>query len=67
MALESTTAQGAMILQAVPPSALVLAMALAYLLGFSGMLLAWLNYRKRKGGKGAAAQPPSSGAPEQKL
>lgn len=34
-----------------PPEGLLLAMALWYALGFLGMLLAWMNYRKRKGGK----------------
>lgn len=38
-----------------PPEGLLLAMALWYALGFLGMLLAWLNYRKRKGGGG---RPP---------
>ncbi len=33
-----------------PPEGLLLAMALWYGLGFLGMLLAWQNYRKRKGG-----------------
>ncbi len=35
--------------QSVPPQALVLAMLLSYALGFAGMLLAYLNYRKRRG------------------
>ena len=35
--------------QGVPPHALVLAMLLSYALGFAGMLLAYLNYRKRRG------------------
>lgn len=38
-----------------PPEGLLLAMALWYALGFLGMLLAWLNYRQRKGGGG---KPP---------
>ena len=37
----------AAILQGVPPQGLVLAMLLSYALGFAGMLLAYLNYRKR--------------------
>ena len=36
-----------MILQEVPPQGLVFAMLLSYALGFAGMLLAYLNYRKR--------------------
>ena len=43
-----------LLLQAPPPEGLLLAMALWYALGFLGMLLAWHNYRKRKGG----APPP---------
>lgn len=39
-----------LLLQAPPPEGLLLAMALWYGLGFLGMLLAWHNYRKRKGG-----------------
>jgi hypothetical protein len=39
-----------------PPTGLLLAMALWYGLGFLGMLLAWQNYRKRKGGGGP--KPP---------
>jgi len=35
--------------RSVPPHALVLAMLLSYALGFAGMLLAYLNYRKRRG------------------
>jgi len=38
-----------------PPEGLLLAMAVWYALGFLGMLLAWQNYRKRKGGGG---KPP---------
>ena len=45
----------AMMLQEVPPQGLVFAMLLSYALGFAGMLLAYLNYRKRKPG----AKPPS--------
>lgn len=45
----------AMMLQEVPPSGLVFAMLLSYGLGFAGMLLAYLNYRKRKPG----VKPPS--------
>lgn len=44
----------ALILQDVPPQGLVLAMLISYALGFAGMLLAYLNYRKRKPG----AKPP---------
>jgi hypothetical protein len=43
-----------LILQDVPPQGLVFAMLLSYALGFAGMLLAYLNYRKRKPG----AKPP---------
>ena len=46
----STTPMLAMILQEVPPRGLVFAMLLSYGLGFAGMLLAYLNYRKRKPG-----------------
>lgn len=42
-----------------PPMGLLLAMALWYALGFLGMLLAWLNYRKRKGGGGRPPEDPS--------
>jgi hypothetical protein len=45
----------ALILQEVPPQGLVFAMLLSYALGFAGMLLAYLNYRKRKPG----AKPPA--------
>ena len=45
----------AMLLQEVPPQGLLLAMAISYGLGFAGMLLAYLNYRKRKPG----AKPPA--------
>lgn len=38
----------AMLLQNEPRHALVLAMLLSYGLGFAGMLLAYLNYRKRQ-------------------
>jgi len=44
-----------LILQEVPPQGLVFAMLLSYALGFAGMLLAYLNYRKRKGGE----KPPT--------
>jgi hypothetical protein len=37
----------ALILQGAPPGGLILAMLLSYALGFAGMLLAYLNYRKR--------------------
>ncbi len=40
----------ALILQGAPPEGLVLAMLLSYALGFAGMLLAYLNYRKRRRG-----------------
>ncbi len=43
-----------LILQEVPPQGLVFAMLLSYALGFAGMILAYLNYRKRKPG----AKPP---------
>jgi len=43
-----------LIMQEVPPRGLVFAMLLSYALGFAGMLLAYLNYRKRKPG----AKPP---------
>ena len=36
-----------LMLQGAPPEGLVLAMLLSYALGFAGMLLAYLNYRKR--------------------
>ena len=42
-------------LQAAPPQALVLAMALSYALSLAGMLLAWRAYRKRQ--REAAAKP----------
>ena len=45
----------ALILREVPPQGLVLAMLISYGLGFAGMLLAYLNYRKRKPG----AKPPT--------
>jgi len=35
-------------LQQVPPRALVLAMALSYVLCFAGMLFAYLAYRRRR-------------------
>jgi hypothetical protein len=41
-----------------PPEGLLLAMALWYGLGFLGMLLAWQNYRKRKGGDPSRPQQP---------
>lgn len=50
----SGTSMLAIILQEVPPQGLVFAMLLSYALGFAGMLLAYLNYRKRKPG----AKPP---------
>ncbi len=53
---------GALLLQATPPEGLIMAMALSYGLSLLGMLLAWQNYRKRKGGKGrgSAGGPGSS-------
>jgi hypothetical protein len=45
----------ALLLQEVPPQGLLLAMLISYGLGFAGMLLAYLNYRKRKPG----AKPPA--------
>jgi len=45
----------ALLLQEVPPQGLLLAMLISYALGFAGMLLAYLNYRKRKGGE----KPPA--------
>ncbi len=44
------TSMLALMLQEVPPQGLVFAMLLSYALGFAGMLLAYLNYRKRKNG-----------------
>jgi hypothetical protein len=41
----------ALLLQGVPPESLVFAMLISYALGFAGMILAYLNYRKRGGGK----------------
>lgn len=35
------------LLQRVPPQALVLAMVISYALGLAGMMLAYLNYRQR--------------------
>ena len=40
--------QAALLLQGVPPRALVLAMTLAYALCFAGMLFAYLSYRRRQ-------------------
>jgi len=51
-----------------PRHALVFAMVLSYALGFAGMLLAYLSYRKRhKGGPPGEAekhQPPAVKGPE---
>jgi cytochrome c biogenesis protein CcdA len=50
-----------------PRHALVFAMLLSYGLGFAGMLLAYLSYRKRqKSGKPAPEkpQPPAAGGSE---
>lgn len=38
-----------LLLQGVAPQALVLAMVISYVFGFTGMLLAYLNYRRRRG------------------
>ncbi len=43
----NVTLTAALILQGVPPQGLIVAMLLSYALGFAGMLLAYLNYRKR--------------------
>lgn len=51
----SGTSLLAVVLQEVPPQGLVFAMLLSYGLSFAGMLLAYLNYRKRKPG----AKPPA--------
>ncbi|MGH9796056.1 MAG: hypothetical protein ACRD5G_14910 [Candidatus Acidiferrales bacterium] len=48
----SNVVVSALLLQATPPEGLIMAMALSYGLSLLGMLLAWQNYRKRKGGKG---------------
>ncbi len=37
-----------MLLQGVPPRALVMAMLLSYVMCFAGLTFAYLNYRKRK-------------------
>jgi hypothetical protein len=37
------------LLQGVPPESLVFAMLISYALGFAGMLLAYLNWRRRGG------------------
>ena len=37
-----------LLLQAVPPRALVMAMTLAYALCFAGMLFAYLSYRRKQ-------------------
>lgn len=42
-----------LLLQDVPPRALVLAMALSYALSFMGLLLAWRAWRKRHHGAGS--------------
>jgi hypothetical protein len=52
--MNHTTPMLALLLQEVPPGGLIFAMLLSYALGFAGMLLAYLNYRKRKPG----AKPP---------
>lgn len=46
-----------------PPEGLLLAMALWYGLGFLGMLLAWQNYRKRKGGAARREEPRKGHGP----
>ena len=38
----------ALLLQGVPPRALVLAMLLSYVMCFAGLIFAWVNYRRRK-------------------
>jgi hypothetical protein len=38
----------AVLLAGAPPEGLILAMLVSYLLGLTGMLLAYLNYRKRR-------------------
>jgi len=47
--MNSLPLSAVLLAQGVPPHALVLAMLLSYALGFAGMLLAYLNYRKRRG------------------
>ena len=37
-----------LLLQGVPPRALVLAMLLSYVMCFAGLIFAYVNYRKRK-------------------
>ena len=54
----------ALLLQATPPEGLIMAMALSYGLSLLGMLLAWQNYRKRKGGKGPRSGGGSRSSPE---
>lgn len=39
-------------LQEVPPRALVVGMAIAYLLSFAGLVFAYLSYRRRRGDRG---------------
>ena len=46
----------AILLQGVPPRALVLAMLLSYTMCFAGLIFAYVNYRKRK--KREAQRPP---------
>lgn len=54
----------ALVLQATPPEGLIMAMALSYGLSLLGMLLAWRNYRKRKGGKGPRTGPGGASSRE---
>jgi hypothetical protein len=52
-----TLSMMAVLLESEPRHALVLAMLLSYALGFAGMLLAYLSYRKRqKSGKAAESE-----------
>jgi predicted Na+-dependent transporter len=46
----STTLLAAILLQGVPPRALVMAMLLSYFMCFAGMIFAYLNYRRRQKG-----------------
>jgi hypothetical protein len=48
----------ALLLQGAPPEGLVLAMLISYALGFAGMFLAYLNYRKRRGGAAKHLESP---------
>jgi hypothetical protein len=57
--IEFTSLPAAM-LNGAPPEGLILAMMVSYLLGFSGMLLAYLNYRKRHGAGETKRDAPAS-------